>query len=486
MKKLLFLVIILFISISAVSATENLTDVVGDDSNNFVCGDDDEIPISQENLDVECSDNPASTDVTSYEDDSGAEVLNDSDITIKGTNLVRYVKSDSYYKFRIVDSNGAGVAVKNVSVTLNKKTTLVDTDENGNGRLHIPSLKVGKYQISVNYKNHTLTKKIKLFASKIKVSKDVSTVYGKKAKFSIKLVDNNGNPSVNKKVIFTTNLKKYKRFTDEYGYARIWLNYFSGKYTVKYEGNRLTAKTKYVVSNYVSLKILEWGLQGYVAKAPLIKKNMPDNVWVKKAVKATKKGLPFITIKGGNKKVVFMTAGVHGNELNSQVAAMKMIKYLTEHPIKGTVYFIPFVNVKAISQQVRLTDYDFNRVAASHGTVSNKIIKLIMKKNCDAYGDFHTTVSPGVPGINVVLGYTSTQKCISLTNYIAKNANVNKIFYYPGEKYTWSLADYSNLLGTPAVICEVISPVNVVSSHATKLSYSEMTAFLKFNKIIET
>ena len=484
MKKLLFLVIILFISISAVSATENLTDFIGDDSNNFVCGDSDEINVPLENLNGEGSDNPALADEIPSEEGSGAEVLNDSDITIKGTNLVRYVKSDSYYKFRIVDSNGAGVAVKNVSVTLNKKTTLVDTNNKGYGYLHITGLKAGKYPITVKYKGHKLTKKVKLFASKIKVSNDISTVYGKKAKFSIKLIDKNGNPIANKKVIFTTDVKKYKRFTDKYGFARIWLNYVSGKYSVKYEANGLTAKTRYIVNNYVSLKILDWGLKGYVAKAPLIKNNMPDNIWVKKAVQATKNGLPFITIKGGNKNVVFMTAGVHGNELNSQVAAMKMIKYLTEHPIKGTVYIIPFVNVKAISQKVRLTDYDFNRVAADHGTVSNKIINLIMKKNCDAYGDFHTTVSPGVPGINVVLGYTSTEKCISLTNYIAKNANVDKIFYYPGEKYTWSLADYSNLLGTPAVICEVISPVNEVSAGATKLSFSQMTQFLKFNKIV--
>ena len=310
------------------------------------------------------------------------------------------------------------------------------------------------------------------------------TVYGNLAKFTIKVFDDDRNPAANKLVVFTTNVKKYKRYTDENGYAKLLLNYVSGKYFVKFKSEGLTSKVKYVVSNYVSLEIMYWGLKGDVSKAPLIKKNMPNNYWVKKAVKATKKGIPLITIKGGGKNVVFMTSGVHGNELNSQVAAMKMIKYLTEHPIKGTVYIIPFVNVKAISQKVRLTDYDFNRVAHESGTVSNKIIKLILEKKCDAYGDFHTTVSPGVPGINVVLGYTSPGKCVPMTKYISDKADVDRIFYYPGEKYRWSLADYCNLKGTPAVICEVISPVNEVSARATRLSWDQMTAFLIYNKIL--
>lgn len=483
MKRLLFLVIILFVCVSAVSAAEDSADFVSEVSDNFVCADD-EVIVPQGDSNGEGSNELALVDEGSSEEDLGVEASNVSDFTIKGENVYRYVNAKNVYKFRVLDSNGTGVAVKNVSVTLNGKTTFLDTDENGIGSLPIKGLAVGKHWITVKYKNIATTNKIKLFASKIKTSNPVYTVYGKKAKFAIKVFDDNRNPAANKLVIFTTNVNKYKRYTDENGYASIKFNYVSGKYFVKFKSEGLTSKVKYVVSNYVSLEILYWGLKGDVSKAPLIKKNMPDNVWVKKAVEATKKGIPLITIKGGDKNVVFMTAGVHGNELNSQVAAMKMIKYLTEHHIKGTVYIIPFVNVKAISQQVRLTNYDFNRVAHVSGTVSNKIINLIREKNCDAYGDFHTTVSPGVPGINVVLGYTSPGKCVPMTKYISNKANVNRIFYYPGEKYTWSLADYCNLKGTPAVICEVISPVNEVSAIATRLSWDEMTAFLNYNRIL--
>ncbi|WP_298501489.1 succinylglutamate desuccinylase/aspartoacylase family protein [uncultured Methanobrevibacter sp.] len=474
MKRLLLLLLILFISISAVSASENLTDVAVADDN---VGQDDFIEI------LGNEDNPGG-DVSPEglgEAPSSGDV--DENISIQADDYVWYYKADPVYTFSIVDSNGTGVYAQNVSVTLNKKTLFVDTDENGTASVNA-NFNPGNYKILIEYANKSVTKNIKLFANRVTHTGDITTKYGTKTKYVVRVLDNSGKPIEGYGVNFFNGKNNYTKYTNANGYATLFINHNSGKYVLKYSADGFTGKNNYVVNNYVSMEILKWGLVGDVTKAPLIKKNMPNNYWVKKAVEATKKGIPLITIKGGNGKVVFMTAGVHGNELNSQVAGMKMIKYLTTNPIKGTVYIIPFVNVKAISQKVRLTNYDFNRVAHKSGTVSNKITKLISKYKCDAYGDFHTTVSPGVPGINVVLGYKSPTKCVDLSNYIAKNAKVKKIFYYPGQKYRWSLADWVNYKGTPAVICEVISPVNKVSKYATDLSYSEMNAFLKYNKII--
>lgn len=478
MKKILFLVLLMFITISAVSAAENISDVSIEDCVNV------ELPQDDFTLANDSGDSvPAENDLN--DSNSSAEDSNkiDEKITIKGENLVWYYNAKPVYKFKIVDSNGTGLAVENVSVTLNKVNTPVNTDKDGIGTLPI-NLKAGNYKVTVKYGNESLTNTVKLFSSRISHSKDISTKYGTKANYYVKLVNNSNAPMKGVAVTFKVGKNTYTRKTDSNGKATLSLNYNSGKYTIKYSVEGFSGSNKYTVKNKVTLTILKWGLTGDVTKQPLIKNNMPNNYWVKKAVAATKKGLPLLTIKGGKGKVVFMTAGVHGNELNSQVAAMKMIKYLTTHSIKGTVYIIPFVNVKAISKHVRLTNYDFNRVAHVSGTVSNKIINLIIKKKCDAYGDFHTTVSPGVPGINVVLGYTSPNKCVPMTKYIAKNAKVNKIFYYPGQKYRWSLADYANLKGVPAVICEVISPVNHVSAKATNLSYKQMTCYLKYNSII--
>ncbi len=317
-------------------------------------------------------------------------------------------------------------------------------------------------------------------------TKNIKSTYGTEAKYTLKLTDKSGKIIVGKQVKFKIGKKVYKVKTDSEGIATLKLNYASGKYTIKYSVGDLTGKNTYTVLNKVTMTILKWGNKGDVSKIKLIKKNMPNNKWVKKAVAATKKGNPLLKFVGGKGKVVFLTAGVHGNELSSQVAAMKLINYLSKNPIKGTVYIIPFVNIKAISHKVRHTGTDYNRVAHKSGTISNKIVKLVVKYKCDAYGDFHTTQPGGVPGKNIVMGSkTPATKCSAMTKYIAKYAKVNKrIYKYAGEQYPGALADNVNKKGIPGVICEVMLPHNTVTSKTVTTSFNMMKALLKFNSVI--
>jgi predicted deacylase len=317
-------------------------------------------------------------------------------------------------------------------------------------------------------------------------AKDIKSVYGTPAEYSVKVVDKAGSNVVGKQVKFVIGKKTYKVQTDEEGVAKLKLNYAAGKYTIKYYIDNLLGKNTYTVKNKITMSILKWGNKGDVSKIKLIKKNMPNNKWVKKAVAATKKGNPLLIFEGGKGKKIFITAGVHGNELSSQVAAMKLIARLSKTPIKGTVYIIPFVNIKAISHKVRHTGADYNRVAHKSGTISNKIVKLVVKYKCDAYGDFHTTKPGGAPGQNIVMGSkTPAKKSMSLTNYIAKHAKVHKrIYKYAGQDYPGALADNVNKKGIPGVICEVVLPHNTVTSSSVKISYRMMNSFMKFNSLI--
>ncbi len=318
------------------------------------------------------------------------------------------------------------------------------------------------------------------------VTKDISSNYGTIVKYNVKVLDKNSKPIEGQKVNVTLGKASVVKYTDAKGIATFTCMCGAGSYVLKYKVGTLTGSNNYVVKNSVKLEILKWGLKGDVSKNSLIKKNMPNNAWVKKAVEATKKGIPLLTIKGGSGKVVFMTAGVHGNEISSQVAAMNMIKYLTTHPIKGTVYFMPFVNVKAISKKVRYTDKDFNRIAHKSGTIPNKIVKLVVQYKCDAYGDFHTTKPGGVPGKNIVMGSkTPATQSAKLTKYIAKNCKVNqKIYKYAGEQYPGGINDNVNKKGIPAVICEVMLPHNTVTTKTVKTSYNMMKYLLKYYAIL--
>jgi predicted deacylase len=329
------------------------------------------------------------------------------------------------------------------------------------------------------------SKKVAQVPSKAK-AKNIKSTYGTKAKYSLKLYDKSGKAIAGKNVKFKIGKKVYKIKTDSDGVATLKLNYSAGKYTIKYSVGKLAGKNTYTVRNAVSLSILKWGNKGDLSKLGWIKKHMPNNKWVKESIKAAKKGNPLLKFKGGKGKKVFIISGTHGNELSSQIATMKMIKYLTNHPIKGTVYMIPFVNVKAIAHKVRHTGVDYNRVAHKSGTISNKIVKLVKKYDCDAFGDFHTSQPGGAPGQNIVMGSkTPAKKCAKLTNYIAKHAKVHKRLYkYAGQEYPGALADNVNKKGIPGVICEVVLPHNTVTSSSVKISYRMLNSFLKFNSVI--
>ncbi len=317
------------------------------------------------------------------------------------------------------------------------------------------------------------------------ITKNIKATYGNKVKYTLKLVDKSNNPVGGKQVTFKIGNNKFTKNTDSNGVAALELNYSSGKYVIHYSVCGFSGKNSYVVNNLVTLTILKWGNKGDVSKVGLIRNNMPNNVWVKKAVKATKKGNPLLMIKGGKGKVIFITAGVHGNELSSQVAAMKLINKLTKNPIKGTVYIIPFVNLKAISKKVRHTGSDYNRIASNSGTIPNKIVNLVVKYKCDAYGDFHTTKPGGVPGKNVAMGSKSPGVSFAMTNYIVKTCHVNKIVYkYPGQKYPGAIADNVNKRGIPSVLCEVVLPHNTITQNSVKLSHSMMNALLRYHSVI--
>lgn len=506
MKKfyLIGLLIVLALSLSVVSASDdvsvsngtlgvdevlssqnqeiNILSDESDDSNvqsiGDVCGTD----LNNNDSDSEIND---ADDVCKTDDGN----CNNSDVVIEADNLKAYFGNDKY-KFRLLNSSGDGIAYVNVTLTYKGEDHIVTTKGSGIAT-HVLGLNVGKWNITISCQNHSVMRNVTILPkpvpkiSKIKAS-NVYTTYGKKIKYKVAVLDKAGKGIKNKLVIIKIGKKRYVTKTNQLGVASFTFNYPSGKYVIKYYVDKFKGSKLYVVSNKVTFTILKWGLKGDVTKNKLIKSYVPKNVWVKKAVEATKKGIPLLKFEGGKGKTVFITSGVHGNEISSQVAAMKMIASLTKVPIKGTVYFIPFVNVKAISKSVRYTDRDFNRIANKYGPIPNKIVNIIVKCKCDAYGDFHTTKPGGAPGQNIVMGFKSPAKtCAKMTNYIYKNCNVNKRLYsYAGQVYPGALADNVNKHGIPGVICEVVLPHNTVTAKSVGISFSMMKHLLKFNSIL--
>ena len=323
--------------------------------------------------------------------------------------------------------------------------------------------------------------------SKFSSSKNISSTYGKKVKFSVKVLNKEGKPINHTLVTFKVNGKTYNRYTNLSGISYIYLNLNAGKYSIKYNASGISGKNTITVKNYYVITTYKWKSGANVLKNKRIKANVPNSALVRKIIKLAKSGTPVIKFKGGKGKAVFITAGVHGNEIPSQVAAMKLIKYLESHYIKGTVYVMPFMNPKGTAANVR--DYNgvhLNKRANKKGTISYKTVKLIKKFKCDAYGDFHATRPGGKPGKNLVFGtYKPTKKSAAMAKYIAKNAKVKyKIYKKAGAEYPGAMEDEANLKGIPSVTCEVLSPHGKIKKGSVSKSLLMMKTLLKYNKAI--
>ena len=323
--------------------------------------------------------------------------------------------------------------------------------------------------------------------SKFSSSKNISSTYGKKVKFSVKVLNKEGKAINHTLVTFKVNGKTYNRYTNLSGISYIYLNLNAGKYSIKYNASGISGKNTITVRNYYVITTYKWKSGANVLKNKRIKANVPNSALVRKIIKLAKSGTPVIKFKGGKGKVVFITAGVHGNEIPSQVAAMKLIKYLETHYIKGTVYVMPFMNPKGTAANVR--DYKgvhLNKRANKKGSISYKTVKLIKKFKCNAYGDFHATRPGGKPGKNLVFGsYNPTKKSATMAKYISKNAKVKyKIYKKAGTEYPGALEDEVNLKKIPSVTCEVLSPHGKIKKGSVSKSLLMMKTLLKYNKII--
>ena len=318
-------------------------------------------------------------------------------------------------------------------------------------------------------------------------AKDVTSKYGVNTKFSVKLLDSNGNALSNKPVTFKVAGKTCHANSSSSGVATISFKLDAGKYTITYSADGLTGKNTIKINNAYTIKIYKWKSGADVTKNKKIKKNIPNSKLVKKIVKAAKKGTPLVKFTGGKGKKVFITSGVHGNELSSKIAAMKLIKYLESHPIKGTVYIMPFINPKATSKNVRnFNGVNLNEKANVKGTISYKTVKIIKKFKCDAYGDFHCTRPGGKPGKDVAMGtYKPTSQSASMAKYIAKHAKVKHIIYKKaGSEYPGALEDVVSLNGIPAVTCEVITPHGKIAKGSVPKSLLMMKVLLKYNSLL--
>ena len=242
MRKLLLLIfIIMMLSLTAVSASDNITDVISDEDDGILTL---ETPLDEETLAEKATEPPVQETVqdnpVSANDSSEGPVKETSKITT--SNVKGYESFTSTLKIQLT-SNNTSLTSKPIKIVLDGVTYNKKTDGNGEVNLNF-KLKTGTYNAQITYDGDnqtapaTATAKITIKdAIKTKITqgdKDINYRQGSKCLFYVKLVNSKGKAIKNQYVTIKVNGKTYKVKTNKNGNAKLFLNLKKGTYKVKY------------------------------------------------------------------------------------------------------------------------------------------------------------------------------------------------------------------------------------------------------------
>lgn len=234
------------------------------------------------------------------------------------------------------------------------------------------------------------------------------------------------------------------------------------------------------------IKILSKKTGGEITKNRNLMACISDGELSKKLLKAARYGTPMLKM-GNELPKIMLTAGIHGNELPPQIAALWLMEELLKLDINGTVYLIPFAIPKAtMKNSRRFNGMDMNRKASNKGSASYKILKTAESFGVVSLADFHSTKPRSNPGIESV--FCSKKPCeesMLIAKYIT-DATSSKMICHEnaGTLYSGALEDECNLMGTASVTCEVVSENCEVRPGSPERSYNQMVTYLKYFGIL--
>lgn len=245
---LLFIVFTVLVSLSVVSASENVTDIA----------DEEVLTADIEEGDVLTSD--IDDEALSLEDNS--DVISETNKTaskISASKVTGYQSFKTEVSFKLTSDNKP-LASKKVSILLNGVTYSKTTDANGKATLSV-NLKKGTYTAEFFYAGDNETSEATAKAvitvkdavkTKLKLGdKYINYRQGSKCLFYVTLLDANGKAVKNQWVTFKVSGKTYSAKTDKNGVAKVYLNLKKGTRTVKYS----FSKTSPYLSSSGSAKI---------------------------------------------------------------------------------------------------------------------------------------------------------------------------------------------------------------------------------------
>jgi len=215
---------------------------------------------------------------------------------------------------------------------------------------------------------------------------------------------------------------------------------------------------------------------------------LPKSSLTAQLLLAAKKGTPVVIFGRKSEPGILILAGVHGNELPPQIAAVKLINRLAAEKTNVTVYVIPFAIPLSTERGLRSwKGQDPNRTANLFGTPTNNILGMSKRNNVKYLGDFHSTRPGGYPGkLSVLCSEIPCLLSFQMADFIEKETKSTLLsFTRAGSMFPGALEDVFNLAGIPAVTGEAMSPHGTVMPRSVEASLEQMYAFLKFHKVLK-
>ncbi|WP_409200961.1 zinc-ribbon domain-containing protein [Methanobrevibacter sp. DSM 116169] len=234
----------------------------------------------------------------------------------------------------------------------------------------------------------------------------------------------------------------------------------------------------------VEISYLNQKDSGNIYNNPALASNIPDSDNVGQMINLAGSGIPVFKIGDGTPPVTLIVAGVHGDQLSSQVASMQIIDYLSGRKISGTVYVIPFASPSAVAANTKLSNgINLNTVADEPGTISNDILNFAKINNVSALGDFHGTEPGKNPGKTTIMCsqapcYESYLLATEMNSYINQDTMT---YMVAGISYDGAIEDEANIQGIPSVTPLVLSNHGQVNDVSVQESLLQMLAILHAN-----
>lgn len=193
-------------------------------------------------------------------------------------------------------------------------------------------------------------------------------------------------------------------------------------------------------------------------------------------------GTPVFKIGDGGNKILVLS-GIHGNELSSQIANLKLLNMHKDGKVNNTIYFIPFAAPASTMKNERnYLGEDLNRSTHIKNSLSNRILKAIIDLEIDFVGDFHTTALNSNPGFESIFASKSpTSESFLISTYMSRDTGSKSIvFPIAGASYKGAMEDECNIAGIPAITGEVLSPFGAVGKGSIGRSLAQMGSFLDY------